>query len=135
VTSSVDIKAVGEKRAAEDVAAALRSGGLAVTPTDTVYGLSALVYRPGKPCREVWREPYDKLVTVKGRAGPFIILSPYWDAASAFTEDETSRAAAFGEAYGKPVTFLFNPRPQLDGRVAGPEGKVAVRVVPQGFIG
>jgi tRNA A37 threonylcarbamoyladenosine synthetase subunit TsaC/SUA5/YrdC len=108
---------------------------LAITPTDTIYGLAALVYEPGKPCREVWRKPYDELVAVKGRTGPYIILLPYWDAASAFTEDDTSRVAAFAEAYGKPVTFLFNPRPQLDERLVGLEGKVALRVVPRGFVG
>lgn len=131
----IKIGEVGEKNAAEDVGRALSAGGLAITPTDTVYGLAALVYEPGKPCREVWRKPYDKLVAVKGRTGPYIILLPYWDAASAFTEDDTSRAAALAEAYGKPVTFLFNPRPQLDELLTGSEGKVALRVVPSGFIG
>lgn len=131
----IKIYEVGDKSAAEDVSGTLRVGGLVITPTDTVYGLAALVYRPGKPCREVWREPYDKLAAVKGRDGPYIILLPHWDAASAFTENDTSRAAAFGEAYGKPVTFLFNPRPQLDERLVGLEGKVALRVVRHGFIG
>jgi L-threonylcarbamoyladenylate synthase len=135
VKTIIKIDEVGEKRAAEDVAGVLRAGGLAITPTDTVYGLAALVYEPGKPCREVWRKPYDKLAAVKGRTGPYIILLPYWDAASAFTGDDTSRAAALVEAYGKPVTFLFNPRPQLDERSVGLEGKVALRVVERGFIG
>ncbi len=130
----IDIEEVGEKQAAEKVAKVLLTGALAITPTDTVYGVAAMVYELGKPCREVWREPYNKLAAVKGRAGLFIILLPYWDATSAFTEDDVSQAAAFGEVYGKPVTFLFNPRPQLDDRVAGAEGKAALRVVPHGFI-
>jgi tRNA A37 threonylcarbamoyladenosine synthetase subunit TsaC/SUA5/YrdC len=135
VKTIIKMGEVGEKNAAEDVGRALIVGGLAITPTDTVYGLAVLVYEPGKPCREVWRKPYDKLAAVKGRTGPYIILLPYWDAASAFTEDDTTRAAAFAEAYGRPVTFLFNPRPRLDELLAGPEGKVALRVVGHGFIG
>jgi tRNA A37 threonylcarbamoyladenosine synthetase subunit TsaC/SUA5/YrdC len=134
VSGVIDINEVGEKQAAEKVAGVLSAGGLAITPTDTVYGLAALVYEPGKPCREVWRKPYDKLVAVKGRTGPFIILLPYWDAASAFTEDDISRATAFGETYRKPVTFLINPRPQTDERLTCPAGKVALRVVSDGFI-
>jgi L-threonylcarbamoyladenylate synthase len=135
VSGVIDINEIGEKQAAEKVAEVLLAGGSAITPTDTVYGLAALVYEPGKPCAEVWRKPYDEFVAVKGRTGPYIILLPYWDAASAFTEDDTSRAAAFAEVYGKPVTFLFNPRPQLDELLAGLEKKVALRVVPYGFIG
>ncbi|UCE26212.1 MAG: Sua5/YciO/YrdC/YwlC family protein [Candidatus Coatesbacteria bacterium] len=130
----INIEEVGEKEAAKETAKALLNGGLAITPTDTVYGLAALVYQPGMPCREVWRTPFDKLAAVKGREGPFIILLPYWDAASAFTEDDTSRPAAFAEAYGKPVTFLFNPRAQTDEKLTCPAGKVALRVVPDGFI-
>lgn len=131
----IDLEEVGEKQAAEKAAKVLLAGGLAITPTDTVYGLAALVYEPGKPCREVWRKPYEKLVVVKRRAGPFIILLPYWEATSAFTEEDISRAAAFGETYERPVSFLFNPRRYLDERLIGSDGKVALRVVSSGFIG
>jgi L-threonylcarbamoyladenylate synthase len=135
VSGVIDINEIGEKQAAEKVTEVLLAGGLAITPTDTVYGLAALVYEPGKPNTEIWRKPYDKLVAVKGRTGPYIILLPYWEAASAFTEDDISGATAFGETYGRPVTFLFNPRQYLDERLTGSDEKVALRVVSSGFIG
>jgi len=135
VSGVIDINEIGEKQAAEKVTEVLLAGGLAITPTDTVYGLAALVYEPGKPSQEIWRKPCDKLVAVKRRTGPFIILLPYWEAASAFTENDLSRATAFCETYGRPVSFLFESRQYLDERLIGPDGKVALRVVPIGFIG
>lgn len=135
MTITLDLGALGEEAAAAEVARYLLEGGLAVTPTDTVYGLAAKVFEPGAAGGVVWAGPYGKIVKLKGRAGPFIILVSGWPALRAFTDDDLSRAAFFAERYAKPVTFIYNARDELkDERLTSPERKVALRVVNSGFI-
>lgn len=56
----VDVEREGVSAAARRAAAALEGGGLAVLPTDTVYGLAASVHRP---------EALRRIFAAKGRQG------------------------------------------------------------------
>lgn len=70
-------KVASDEEGLESAAAVLLSGGVAVIPTDTVYGLAA---HPGFP------GAVERLYTIKGRAQskPIALLASGFDAASRF---------------------------------------------------
>ena len=88
----------------EAVVAAIRSGGLAIVPTDTVYGLAA------SPLAE---EPVRRLYRVKGRTGlqPTALVAASLDALHDSLPELSERDAAIAAALlpGPYTLVLSNP--------------------------
>jgi L-threonylcarbamoyladenylate synthase len=104
----------------EPVAHALRAGGVAVIPTDTIYGVSARFDRPSALRR---------LVALKGRhtaAAPFLVLIAELGWLSQLTTSPPSRAVS-DLLWPGAVTALLPARSGLLPQLIGPRGTVAVR--------
>lgn len=111
--------ASGEEAALGAVADAIRAGGVAVLPTDTLYGFSARYDRPAAMAR---------IAALKGRAdsAPFLLLIGDRRALALLTGEPPPPAALDGIWPG-PVTLLLRARPDLPPLLRGPAGTVAVR--------
>ncbi|MGN0833274.1 MAG: L-threonylcarbamoyladenylate synthase [Kiritimatiellia bacterium] len=93
-------------------AAVLNGGGVAVIPTDTVYGLAA---RPDFPAA------VDRLYTIKGRAAgkPIAMLASDVAAVERLGYPLSGRARALADAYWPGgLTLVLPPAPEAAGRVA-----------------
>jgi L-threonylcarbamoyladenylate synthase len=125
------------------VAAAINSGSLVILPADTVYSLTAAVFRPQdipkiRDGHEVtpWREPVGKLYALKGRPGrqPSIILAPDWQYARLLAKQDLDRIEEFCRRVANPVSAVvkakWNWRPPL----TNARGGVALRVPKGGLI-
>lgn len=102
-----------------EAAAALRAGGLAIVPTDTVYGLAALP-ETAAAIFDVKRRPRDKALPVLGAAtdqlGTVAIL------------DERALALA-ARVWPGPLTVVVRRAPGFDADLGGSDdATVAVRV-------
>ncbi len=125
------------------VAAALRAGRVVVVPTDTVYGLSAPVYRAADigvlaagGAASLWLEPVEELYRIKGRAGeqPSIILARDWEYAALLAVQSLHAIARFCEAFPRPVTAVVAARDGLGSPAVNSRGAVALRVPGAGFV-
>jgi L-threonylcarbamoyladenylate synthase len=99
---------------------ALRAGGVAVIPTDTIYGVSARYDRPSAVRR---------IAALKGRdtQAPFLLL--IGDQADlALLTTEPPPEAALEAVWPGPVTLLLPARRELIPLLRGTAGKVAVRL-------
>jgi len=117
----IEGQAVFDAGAADEVVLVLRSGGLLVYPTDTVYGLGTDPRRP---------EAVARIFTAKGRpeAQPVSIVVPALDAAKAWAiipahAEEWCRSWLPG-----PLTLLFRPTANAPATVVSRENTVAIRV-------
>jgi L-threonylcarbamoyladenylate synthase len=101
------------------VAHAIRSGGVVVAPSDTLYGFSARFDRPSAIRR---------IATIKGRAdtAPFLLLIGELEELAALTLSPPP-APVLDRVWPGPVTLLIPGRPGLPSRLRGPAGTVAVR--------
>jgi L-threonylcarbamoyladenylate synthase len=101
------------------VAQALRTGGVVVLPTDTLYGLSTRYDRPAGLRR---------IATLKGRTEttPFLILVATPAQLAALTTAPPP-AGVVELVWPGPVTLLLPARRDLHARLRGPGGAVAVR--------
>ncbi|MGQ0644789.1 MAG: L-threonylcarbamoyladenylate synthase, partial [Elusimicrobiota bacterium] len=107
--------------AVEDVFRALHEGGLAIFPTDTVYGLAAGVFRP-EAIRRIYR--------LKGRSykKPLPLLVAHPDQARALVEPLSKKLEALLEEYWPgPLTVVFKTS-SLGRWVTGGKDTVAVRI-------
>jgi L-threonylcarbamoyladenylate synthase len=88
----------------EEAAAAIRAGGLAVFPTDTVYGLACTAYR---------EEPVDRLSEVKGRSRdqPIAIVAASVDWMLECVPELRGRAALLARALLPAALTLVLPNP------------------------
>ena len=94
-------------------AAAINAGYLVILPTDTVYGLTAAVFKP-EDVQKIrdgheappWREPAGKLYALKGRPGrqPSIILAPDWQYARMLTGQDLDRIEEFCRRVPNPAS-------------------------------
>jgi L-threonylcarbamoyladenylate synthase len=99
---------------------ALRAGGVAVIPTDTIYGISARYDRPSAVRR---------IAAVKGRdaRSPFLLLIGD-EAELALLTPEPPPEAALAAVWPGAVTLLLPARRELIPLLRGTAGKVAVRL-------
>lgn len=139
----VKLDKVGVAGAVGLAAAAINGGSLVILPTDTVYGLTAAVFKP-KDVQKIreggeaapWREPAAKLYALKGRPRrqPSIILAPDWQYARMLTKQNLDRIEDFCRRVPNPVSAVvrakWNWRPPL----ANDRGGVALRVPKSGVI-
>jgi len=110
--------------ALELVAQVLRSGRVAVVPSDTLYGFSACYDRP---------DAIQRITVLKGRgepggsdAAPFLILVASLSQLACLTSSPPPKAVA-ELVWPGAVTLLLPARPDLLPQLRGPEGTVAVR--------
>lgn len=104
-----------------DVVATLDSGGVAVLPTDTIYGLSCRMDRPGA---------LKRLLAIKGRDASrgLILLVSSMDEAGTLTAQLTEAATHLMSRYWPgPLTLLLPAAPSTPREVVSEEGLVAVR--------
>jgi L-threonylcarbamoyladenylate synthase len=123
----MDLRAVPLEEAALDgIVDHLRSGGLLVYPTETVYGLGCLL-RPG---------PLGRLAEFKGRdpARPFLVLvgDPSWVGDLAWTRDASQLADVFWP--GSVTLVLADRDRRFPLGVVSPAGGVAVRQSPHPLV-
>jgi L-threonylcarbamoyladenylate synthase len=111
--------ASGEEEAIAAAAAAIAAGGVAVLPTDTLYGFSARYDRPVALAR---------IAALKARAdqAPFLLLIHDEDALPLLTT-EPPPPAVRGLVWPGPVTLILRARPDLAPLLRGPAATVAVR--------
>jgi len=101
------------------VAGAIRAGGVAILPSDTLYGFSARYDHPAAIAR---------IAALKGRANgaPFLLLIADRRDLALLTA-EPPPAAALDLVWPGPVTLLLHSRPELLPLLRGPADTVAVR--------
>ena len=117
----VEGQAILDARASDDILAVLRSGGLIVYPTDTLYGLGADPFNA---------DAVTRLFAAKGRpAGqPVSVVMPSLDAAKEMALIN-ARAEAFCRPWlPGPLTLLFRPTAKTPRTIVSDQGTVAIRV-------
>ncbi len=125
---------IGEDAAVRLVVGGLKKGQIVVIPTDTLFGISCAVFRPDTideykdkgALPWIWRSLADRLVHIKGRKGPFLVLARDWTWASLLTSVPVFPGALpdYGE---RPITYVFPANPEIINPYAG-GGKIAIRV-------
>lgn len=99
----------------------IRRGGVVAYPTETAYGLGADATNP---------RAVSKIFAVKGRSErkplPLIVASQRM--AERFFLFSEAEAALARRHWPGPLTMLLRPRQRFPRGVAGPDGRVAVRV-------
>ncbi len=105
----------------------IRSGGLVVYPTDTLYGLGADAEN---------RAAAERLAKVKGREGPFSVMVGHLEQLEEYGLVSPQIADKFINMLPGPYTILLPPRhpEQLSSLVKGAGGKVGFRVPGHPFI-
>jgi len=101
------------------IAQVIRDGGVAVVPTDTLYGFTA---------RFDARAAVERVAVAKGRddRSPFLLLVSE-SASLRFLARDLPPAAVLDRLWPGPVTVLCAGRPDIDRRFLGERGTVAVR--------
>ncbi len=139
----VKLDKVGVAGAVGLAAAAINGGSLVILPTDTVYGLTAAVFKPTdvQKIREgyevpPWREPAGKLYALKGRPRrqPSIILAPDWQYARALTEQDLDPIEEFCRRVPNPISAVVSAQWDWRPPLVNARGGVAIRVPKSGLI-
>ena len=110
------------------VARVLRDGGVAVIPTDTVYGLGASVLRP---------DAIERIFAIKGRApdAPVpVLLSTAADVIALAREIPRVAWSLIDRFWPGPLTLVLPARSGLPRVVTGGRGTVGLRVPAGGSI-
>lgn len=110
----------------EKALAVLRSGGLILYPTDTVWGLG---------CDATNGEAVRKIYTVKGRddgKSLIILLAEERDVLQYVAAPDLA-VFDFMEAQTKPTTVIFDGAVNLPGNVMAADGSIAIRIVRDEF--
>jgi len=108
--------------ALEQAAAILRAGGLVAFPTDTVYGLGALVWNPTSVARIYWAKgrPPEKAIPV--------LLANLTQATLLGIEPSARMHALAGRFWPGPLTLVLPCGPAVPDIVTAGSQTVAVRV-------
>lgn len=100
----------------------LRSGGLIAGPTQTFYGLMAAADQP---------RALERLAALKGREGskPLLLLLDGPERVPVYARETSASAARLIQAFWPgPLTLLFQAVEGLHPALAGPDGRVGLRV-------
>jgi L-threonylcarbamoyladenylate synthase len=106
----------------KDVAATLSSGGLAIIPTDTVYGLSANALTP---------EAVLKVFQAKHRAAgkPLIVIAADYEMARSLASDWKDEAERLAKLHWPgPLSLIVNAAAHVPTLVTAGTNKLAIRV-------
>lgn len=139
----VKLDKVGVAGAVGLAAAAINGGSLVILPTDTVYGLTAAVFKP-EDIQNIrdggetspWREPAAKLYALKGRPGrqPSIILAPDWQYARMLTKQDLDPIEEFCRRVPNPVSAVVRAKWDWRPPLTNDRGGIALRVSKGGVI-
>ena len=112
--------AASDPSAAPRVAEVLRSGGVVVLPTDTVYGVAAAAHLPGAVGR---------LFALKGRRAdvPIAVLCADEAQALALAEPVDGDARELAARWPGPLTLVLPRRAGLDWELGEPAATIGVR--------
>ena len=104
----------------------LRDGGLAVVPTDTVYGLV---------CDGLNKEAQDRIFEIKGRSGkkPLIGFVDTIEKVRQFAEIPAEKRALLEKSWPGATTFILKAKRNLH-RITSPDGKMAFRIPDHRFL-
>jgi len=100
----------------------LREGGIAVLPTDTIYGFAASIY-----CEQAM----ERLREIKGRGGtePFVVIAADLDIVSELVTQVTPKHRSLIEAYWPgALTIVFAASAQVPKCALGRKRTVALRI-------
>ena len=100
----------------------LKHGGIAIYPTETVYGMAA-IYNEGRAL--------ERLFAAKGRreSNPVLLLIESIEQLNILAEEIPERALALAcRWWPGPLTLMFKARPGLSPYLTGEGGKVACRI-------
>lgn len=105
---------------------AIRSGGIILYPTDTIWGLG---------CDATNEEAVKKLMALKGRTGGkgFVVLVDLPARLPSYVVDIPEIAWDLIELADKPLTIVFDKGKNLAPSVYGENGSVALRVTQSKF--
>lgn len=109
----------------EESARVVRSGGIVIVPTETFYALAADPFQEGAVRR---------IFALKGR--PFVKPLPLIAAARETVRQVVTEASPLAEAlmdrfWPGSLTILLSPSVRVPKMLAGPDGKIGVRVPPR----
>lgn len=110
-------------------AAILRSGGIALLPTDTVWSTVVMLGHP-----EAWRKLknyLDKAVLYSG--GPELLVRDNQEAKQYLTHLHP-RLETLWSFHVRPLTILFDNPSNLPLELVQPDGRVAIRLVTDDFV-
>ena len=111
-----------EPRALERTIGALRHGGLAAFPTDTVYGIGASLEFPAALDRI-----YESKLRDRGKILPVLLASPA-DLLGVTTQVDQDLMRLASRYWPGPLTVAMPARPGLPTQVVASDGTVGVRV-------
>ena len=105
---------------------ALKSGGLILYPTDTIWGIG---------CDATLSTAVQRVIRVKERADhkSFVILVSDLDMLEQYVEEVPPMAYSLIEVSDKPLTLVYPEARNLAPEVVGTDGSVAIRVVNHPF--
>jgi len=105
----------------------VRSGGLVVYPTDTLYGLGTDAENGAA---------VERLTKLKGRTGPFSVMVGHPEQLAEYGLVSPDNAVKFAAMLPGPYTILLQPQKpeRLAPQVIGPGGMVGFRIPAHQFI-
>ncbi len=104
----------------------LRSGGVILYPTDTIWGLG---------CDALNKEAIEKIYTLKGRdkGKSMIILLENENQLQSYVREVPEIAYQLIEYSERPMTIIYPGAKNLPEELIGPDGSIAIRVVKHEF--
>ena len=111
-----------------EAAAILRSGGIALLPTDTVWSTVGMLGHP-----EAWRKLEKYLDRAVLFGGPELLVRDNQEAKQYLTHLHP-RLETLWSFHVRPLTILFDNPANLPLELVQPEGKVAIRLVTDDFV-
>lgn len=111
-----------DEAALREAAHVIKNGGIAVYPTETVYGLAAVFNN---------EKALERLFAAKGRkeSNPVLLLIESRKQLAGLAAEIPSEAMDLAKRWWPgPLTMLFKAHPSLSAYLKGDEGKVACRI-------
>lgn len=104
----------------------LRSGGIILYPTDTIWGIGC------DACRE---EAVEKVIQLKGRSADksLIVLLDHPGKLSAYLQEVPEVAYDLIEYTNKPLTIVYDQARNLAPNVLAEDGSVGIRIIEHAF--
>jgi L-threonylcarbamoyladenylate synthase len=111
-----------DQKIVEETVSLIKSGGVILYPTDTIYGLG---------CNALNEEAVERIYTIKKRPGnqPMLVLIHAVDVLDALVEDLSSNAQKLiNKFWPGPVTFVFRAKSSVPRYIQSEDGKIGIRL-------